>query len=200
MRPMPPSLITDTFAPSAFRPAPELDAWVRATFIDEGAWLENPDHAHLRGAEIGWLWTNVPAKRHGRIFLGQCEMPVETAATWGKARGEFLLRQWFGEIPNFVITIYAPLAVEMDDRQFAALVEHELYHASQAKDEWGQPKFSSQTGEPVFSMRAHDVEEFVGVVERYGPTSPALQTMVESANAGPLFDDEGIAFACGACA
>jgi hypothetical protein len=200
MRPLPPPHLADTYAPPEFRPAPELDQWARVTFIDEGAWLENQDHAHLRMARIGWLWTNVEMKRHGRMFLGQCERPVETQATWSKARGECQLRDWFDGIPDFVITIYAPLAQEMTDRQFSALIEHEMYHAAQAKDEWGQPKFSSQTGEPLFAMRAHDVEEFVGVVERYGATSPALATMAESVAAGPLFDDDGIAFACGACA
>jgi hypothetical protein len=200
MRPTPPEHLADPYAPPTFRPAAELDAWARQSFIDEGAWMENPDHAHLRMAHIGWLWTNVEMKRHGRRFLGMCEHPMVTAATWSKARGEHQMRQWFEKVPDFVITIFAPVAAEMDDRQFCALVEHELYHAAQAKDEWGQPKFSDATGAPMFAMRGHDVEEFVGVVERYGSTSPALSTMVESVNAGPLFDDDGIAFACGACA
>jgi len=196
---MPPDHLVDIFAPPAFEPSSDLDQWARSMFIDDGAIMENPEHAHLKPAHIGWCWTNVPAKRHGRIFLGQCEMPQETAATWGKARGECQLRDWYGVIPDALITIYAPRWMLMTDRQAMALIEHELSHAGHAKDEWGQPRFDRKTGQPIYAMRAHDVEEFVGVVERYGATSPALATMAESIAAGPLFDDDGIAFACGAC-
>ncbi len=59
MRPLPPEdMIEDTGI--RFEPAHDLLDWARSTFIDEGASLLNKDHAHLRFASIGALWTNVP--------------------------------------------------------------------------------------------------------------------------------------------
>jgi hypothetical protein len=43
-------------------------------------------------------------------------------------------------------------------------------------DEFGCPKFNRQTGLPVFGMIGHDVEEFVGIVRRYGAGSAAGRT------------------------
>nr|WP_271894430.1 putative metallopeptidase [Phyllobacterium sp. IY22] len=47
-------------------------------------------------------------------------------------------------------------------------MEHELYHAGQDRDSFGAPKFRKSTGLPVFILRGHDIEEFIGVVRRYG--------------------------------
>jgi len=47
-------------------------------------------------------------------------------------------------------------------------LEHELYHIVQSVDEFGAPKFNRDTGMPTLTLRGHDVEEFVGVVRRYG--------------------------------
>lgn len=62
----------------------------------------------------------------------------------------------------------------------APLVEHELYHITQATDDFGAPKFNKE-GQPVLKLRGHDVEEFVGVVRRYG-ASVEVQELVDAAN------------------
>ena len=54
----------------------------------------------------------------------------------------------------------------------------------QALDEFGFPKFSSETGRPVFALKAHDVEEFEGVVSRYGAEASGVKEMVLAANKG----------------
>ncbi|WP_275593267.1 putative metallopeptidase [Rhizobium gallicum] len=72
-RPVPPEeMIEDTSI--RFEPAADLLEWARSSFIDETADLVNEDHAHLRFASIGVLWTNVPNGRNGRRIIGQCEM------------------------------------------------------------------------------------------------------------------------------
>ena len=53
-------------------------------------------------------------------------------------------------------------------------------------------------GRASLEMRSHDVEEFHGVVQRYG-ASPDVQKMVELANNGPTISRANIAHACGTC-
>lgn len=201
MRPLPPDHLADDFAPTAgFSADASLERWARETFINPDGALANEDHYHLIGASIGMVWTNALSKRHGRMLLGQCEMMQDSAGNWGKARGLHLIRQWFGEVPDFLITLYAPWCAQATDREFAALVSHELYHAGQKIDEYGNPCFSTNTGEPLFAIKGHDFEEFVGVVNQFGATSNALRAAAEAIMAGPLIDDGQIEIACATCA
>lgn len=197
-RPFPPPEALDA-VPSVFLPAPDLAAWARSTFIAETAQLANPDHAHLQQAEIGFLWTNEPNERRGRLILGMCQLLPPSGDKWAAGRAVHQIETWFGDVPDFLITIYAPRAAEMDDPSFMALIEHELYHAAQDRDQYGGPKFDKQTGKPVFAMRGHDVEEFVGVVARYGADAAGVREMVSAANRGPSIAPAAIASACGNC-
>lgn len=65
-------------------------------------------------------------------------------------------------------------------------------------DEDGNILVSQMTGEPKHFLRGHDVEEFHGVVQRYG-ASESVQKMVELANDGPAIGKAKIAHACGTC-
>jgi hypothetical protein len=182
-----------------FVPAPEIIGWAQTTFIDDDASLPNEDHVHLRSAKLAALWTTIPNGRQGRTIIGQAE-PGDPAVMgkWRKARAEQQIVEWFGEIPDFILTFDANYASQCDDAQFAALVEHELMHCGQERDEWGAPKFR-KSGLPAFTMRGHDVEEFVGVVRRYGATSQVLRDMVDAVNKGPDLGVGEIASACGNC-
>ncbi|AHD00466.1 hypothetical protein METH_06805 [Leisingera methylohalidivorans DSM 14336] len=170
--------------------------------MDEGATLENPDHAHLRMACIGFLWTNVANSKKGRMVIGTAEkgQPQGALGKWARARAELQVRQWFTEVPDFIITISAPWWLQAGDAERCALIEHELYHCAQDKDAFGTPKFSKSTGMPVYVMRGHDVEDFVGVVRRYGAEATQVQELVDAANAGPEIAAASIAHACGNCA
>ena len=108
------------------------------------------------------------------------------------------IQEWFGDVPDFLITFHAGAAASMDDPSFCALVEHELYHCAQKLDDYGMPKFS-QDGSPSFCIRGHDVEEFVGVVARYGADAAGVSAMVDAANAGPTIGRASIAGVCGTC-
>lgn len=194
-RPMPPELNPG----GAFMPDQDgLGAWARACFIEDGHPLTNPDHFHLQQASIGWLWTNYAATAAGRTIAGEARIPRDGGAKWSQAMGAYQVEQWFGHIPDFLITISTEIAAIMDDASFCALVEHELYHCAQAVDEYGAPRFNKD-GLPVWSMRGHDVEEFVSVVARYGAVDPAVAALVKAANTAPLVSQASIASGCGIC-
>lgn len=199
-RPFPPGeLIDPATTVGLFRAAHDLEEWVRATFIDDGAILVNPAHWHLQYARLGFVWTNVASGRGGRRIVGQCERPRDKGTNWGQERGVFLLRSWFGEVPDFLITLDAPYCAEADDATFCALVEHECYHAGQLiKD--GEAKFTKDDV-PIFTMNAHSVEEHTGVVARYGvgAASGGVAEFVAAANRTPTVAAADIAEACGTC-
>lgn len=182
-----------------FEPSPELGEWARATFITAGAPLENPDHKHLQFASLGMLFTRVVNGRAGRQVIGQCEiMPPGVVGKWARARAEQQIEGWFGGLPHFLLTFDAEYLAQAGDAEVCALVEHELYHAGQERDEFGLPKFR-KSGMPAFAIRGHDVEEFVGVVARYGAEAAGVRAMVEAAARGPTIAPAQIGHACGTC-
>lgn len=201
VRPYPPAEVIDDLAPPMFRSAPELREWVEASVLADSGPLVNEDHAHLRFATIGYLWTNVSNARKGRVVVGQAEIgsPQGAMGKWAKARAVQQIEEWFGAVPDFIMTIDAGYAARCSDAEFCALVEHELYHMAQAMDEFGNPKFSKDTGRPIFTIRGHDVEEFVGVVRRYGADAAHIRDLIEAAQRGPEIAAAAIASACGTC-
>ncbi|WP_298967732.1 putative metallopeptidase [uncultured Methylobacterium sp.] len=183
-----------------FRPAHDLAEWLRATFIDEDGPLANEDHSHLEDAFLGCLWCANGRSSKGNVVVGQAERQALQGNAWTKARQEQQLVEWFGRVPDFILTFHADYAEQADDAAFCALIEHELYHCGQERDPYGAPKFRKD-GSPALCIRGHDVEEFVGVVRRYGAGSAAGQTqaLVEAANAGPTIAAADIAGCCGTC-
>ncbi|MHA4731196.1 putative metallopeptidase [Ensifer adhaerens] len=201
MRPQPPSSLFDDITSPAFAPAGDMPDWVDATFLDPASPVHNPDHLHLSFADIGYLWTAVGNSKKGRRVIGQCETgsPQGTMGKWSRARAEMQVKQWFGHVPDFIITLDADYCRECGDAEFMALVEHELYHAAQDVDAFGAPKFSKSTGRPVFVIRGHDVEEFVGVVRRYGADAAGVRAMVDAANRPAEISAITIGHLCGSC-
>jgi len=203
IRPQPPIELTGVegaLAPK-FAPAPDLLEWAQASFVDEGAETANPDHAHLGMARIGMLWTSAANAKHGRTIVGQAEFkpPGGTMGKWQRARAQAQIYGWFGGELDFLLTFSAQYAAMCSDAEFCALVEHELYHCGQAKDEFGAPKFIEDTGMPVFCMRGHDVEEFIGVVKRYGTIAADVAALVDAAMEAPVLDGPKIRSLCGTC-
>jgi ribosomal protein S27AE len=105
---------------------------------------------------------------------------------------------WFGMAPDFVLTFDAHYCASCSDAEFMALVEHELYHCGQQRDEFGGLKFR-KSGLPVFAMRGHDVQEFVGVVRRYGADAAGVRELVEAAKKEPEVSAVRVAQVCGTC-
>jgi hypothetical protein len=199
-RPKPPRHLFDIDAGDLFEPAPEIIEWARAAFIDPLSDLYNAEHDHLSDANVAALWTNVGNAKNGRTILGQCELGDPMAmGKWAKAKARFQLIEWFGDVPDFLLTFDAGYADQCSDIEWCALVEHELLHAGQAKDAFGAPKFSASTGLPVWAIRGHDVEEFTSIVRRYGADATRVREFAEAALAEPLIGRASVASMCGTC-
>lgn len=199
-RPQPPEIMFGIDG-APFTPALDMTEWVRATFLDEASPVANPEHAHLEEASIGYLWAAVENTRKGKRVIGQCETgtPQGAMGKWAKARVEQQITEWFGSVPDFIITLDANYCAACGDAEFMALVEHELYHAAQDVDSFGAPKFNSMTGRPVFTIRGHDVEQFIGVVRRYGADAAGVRELVDAASRPPEVARAHIEHACGTC-
>lgn len=193
-RPYPPT--SDAFR---FTPAPELAAWIAAEILDEAGSLFNPDHKHLRAADVGYLWAAGGFSRQGRQVLGMAERVQCMGHRWAKERAEYQLEQWFGHVPDFLVTLAGDYCARCSDAEFCALLEHELYHVGH-EHRGGVPQFT-QNGRPRLAIRGHDVEEFVGVVRRYGAGSDSsVAALAAAARMAPEVGVARIGAACGVCA
>ena len=178
-------------------PAPEVWDWLHAEILADTGSIHNPDHAHLLDADISVIWASSSFEKQGRTVLGQAEQVAFRAGGWQKARMEQQMRDWFGEVPAFIITLAADYCAQCSETDFCALIEHELYHIAQDTNQCGEPAFTKEGG-PKLKLRGHDVEEFVGVVRRYG-ASPDVQALVDAANSPAEVGKLNIARACGTC-
>lgn len=199
-RPFPPEALVTGQDASLFRPAPEVGEWVRSEILEEGGLLHNPEHKHLLWADLEFLWAAEGYTQKLRRVVGTAEQVAFRAGGWQRARQEEQMRQWFGRVPGYLITLDAQYAANAEDAAWCALVEHELYHVAHALDAFGAPAFTKD-GNPKLCIRAHDVEEFVGVVRRYGIGDPggAISKLVEAANSRPEISDARIRGSCGTC-
>lgn len=195
-RPVPPA---DLFESIELRlePAPEAWEWIQTEILADTGSIHNEEHAHLIDADVCVMWASSGFAKQGRVVLGQAEQVAFRVGGWQKARMEQQMVDWFGHIPSYIITLAADYCSQCSDTDFCALVEHELYHITQAKDMYGAPRFT-QDGLPKLEMRGHDVEEFVGVVRRYG-ASPDVQALVDAANSPAEVGKLNVARACGTC-
>jgi len=197
-RPYPPtSLLDHSDFGIRLTPSPEVWEWLQAEILADTGSIHNEDHAHLIDADIRVMWASAAFSKKGRTVVGQAEQVAFRAGGWQKARMEQQMLDWFGDVPTYIITLAADYCAQCSDADFCALVEHELYHIAQAKDQYGAPKFT-QEGLPKLEMRGHDVEEFVGVVRRYG-ASPDVQELVDAANNAAEVGKLNISRACGTC-
>ncbi|WP_151817167.1 putative metallopeptidase [Acinetobacter oleivorans] len=207
IRPFPPTdFIDQAEEEEAIRliPAPDLKKWVITNFLTLGGPLHNPDHDHI--AELlhdneeflACAWASSACVAKKRMVLGQCEKVMFNQGGWKKARQEQQMRDWFGYVPVYLITIDASYCDQATDRDFCALIEHELYHIGVERDGDGEPLYSDMTGLPKHYLAGHDVEEFVGVVKRYGP-SKNVKRLIEVAKNPPFVSDLDISRCCGNC-
>lgn len=200
-RPHPPESLFD--AGSWFRrfmPADGVAEWVAKTLLSEHSPIYNADHLHLKDVDIEYLWAAHENSRQMRRVVGQCEEMTFRCGAWQKGRQEQQMHEWFGRVPTYLITFDAMYAAECSDTEWCALIEHELYHIAQRTDEFGAPAFTKD-GLPRLGIRSHDVEEFVGIVRRYGVGAAAGETakLVHAASKTPEVAAINIAQACGTC-
>lgn len=199
-RPMPPMALWEDPQTLAFIPAPEVLEWLTAEILDDTGSIHNPDHSHLKDAQLRVIWASGPSKSKGRAVVGMAEKVAFMCNAWQKGRQERQMVDWFGFVPDYLITLDGDYCSKCTDAAFCALVEHELYHIAHMTDAFGAPAFT-QEGYPKLGIRGHDVEEFVGVVRRYGVGDPdsALARLAAAARDTPEVDRVHIAGACGTC-
>lgn len=170
-----------------FSPALDLEEWVCTEILTPDRPLSNYDHEHLFGgaARIGFLWTTERFAKKGRRVLGTAQLGEPTGQAWSAGRQRQQLVRWFGAVPDFLVTLDAWFVREATEAgrvpDALALIEHELYHCGQDTTADGDPRFD-RDGEPVWGIRPHDVEEFGGVIRRYGIEASAAGPLVEAAD------------------
>lgn len=116
-------------------------------------------HDHLVDAAIALAWMHeVKPDRDGRLV-------------WGRTRKVSSQERIFHN-HDFVITLNCAVWAELDDQSKRALIDHELSHCgSKTNDE----------GEVSYYLRKHDLEEFVGIVRRYGLWKSDIEAFVNAA-------------------
>lgn len=184
-------------------PAPELLEWVKSTFLTIGSPLYNTEHDHI--AELlhdneeflVFAWATAPAKNKNSLVLGQCERVAFRAGGWQKARQEQQMREWFGFTPTYLITLDASFCETATNREFCALVDHELCHIGVERDADGEMIYSNNTGLPKHRLVNHDVEEFFDTVRRWGANSDTKR-LANIANTAPFVPDAEVERGCGA--
>lgn len=186
-------------------PAPELKDWVVKSFLDADSPLYNPDHDHITelldhdDSFLAFAWASSPFKSKQMMIFGQCEKVMFNVGGWRKARQEQQMREWFGFIPTYLITVDASFCESASDRNFCALIEHELYHIGVQRGDDEEIIYSIQTGLPKHYLASHDVEEFFGVVKRWG-ASESVKRLVNIAQNPPFVPDLDVSKCCGTCA
>jgi hypothetical protein len=198
-RPVPPLLGFENNRPE-FAPAPEVKTWIQAEILAKDGAIHNPDHRHLLDADWVVLWAAQGFNSKGRGVIGTAEQVLFRCNAWQRGRQEQQLREWFGRVPDYLITLDAGYCAQCEDAEFCALVEHEMFHIAQERGFAGEPLFK-RDGTPKLAIQGHDVEEFVGVVRRYGVGDPngAIAKLARAANSAPEVSRVSIAGACGTC-
>jgi hypothetical protein len=179
-----------------FWPSPELEEWARWAFIENGP-LRNPDHEHLQMASIGFVWAGIDNRDKGRRVLGTAQMGDPGGKPWSRGQRFQQVSDWFNGVPDFVITLDASFFLDCDSVAACAIIEHELYHCGHAKDKFGSPKYDKASGCPVFWLRPHDVEEFAGVIRRYGAHNMDLADVQRAFAAGAELGQAHVDGVCG---
>jgi hypothetical protein len=152
-----------------------LDAYEAA---DGGTWspavvaarlmgqLDELKHLVENDIKFLWLMRHTEHLQAGRQVLAMVHEPQ----VQGRLRElfEHLLIKQYGFLPDYVVTVDAQWWADATDLQREALVHHELMHVRQALDRHGEPRINRLTGEPIYMLVAHDIEEFNKTVERFG--------------------------------
>jgi len=186
--------------PMLWAPDHHFSEWVRDVYLLPSGPLYNPDHWYLRDAKIGYLWTNAESYRgKDKQTVAQAELVGgKVGNQWQTKQYWFQLMGWFGDLPDFVLRFDAPVLAEYSDRDFCAVVDHELYHCAIKLDDFELPRYDRENNF-IWSQRPHTSEEFDRVVGRYGSHLAAggSAEIIAASKQRPEVTDEQIAEACG---
>jgi len=145
--------------------------------------VELDEHRHLLDgeAEVDFLLVREPMIKQGRQVLGAVHMP----SVQGQLKGVFvwMLLNVFGRLPDYLVILDKDFWNGESDRSREILMYHEMCHMVHKVDADGEPRFN-EAGHPVFGLQAHDVEEFVSTVKRYGAYNTEIEDFIAAAQAG----------------
>jgi putative metallopeptidase len=178
-RPMPPGHMRSTGL--GFARAEGVEELIYRHFLDRDGLFFDPEHGHLTDARIGVVWAQSTHTDKGSEKAGAMQLLRigGEPRTWADAVQRIHLHSLFGDVlPEFKMTLSAPVCWGYDDRQFFALVDHELLHGD-VKRMYGAPVFND-AGRPVWATRPHDHEGFAGTVERWGAAASGAGALVEA--------------------
>ena len=178
-------------------PAEGMSEWARIVFMTENSPLYDSVHDPIADAFVGFLWANQPFEQRGMRRWADAGLGAPSGDPWTKLAHQVQLRHWFGGIPDFIIRIDAVISDGLSDRAFCALIDHELRHCIQKHDRNGAPVFSKLTGDPIWAIRPHDIEEFSEIARRYGSWEDARQEYELALIEGPTISLTDIGAACG---
>lgn len=113
-------------------------------------------HEELTNAKIAIAW-NLAWKpdADGHVILGKCKKASDLDREFSPYDFVILLRKEFWQHS------------QTTDAQRAALIDHELCHASVRLDADHEPK-RDERGRVIYRMRKHDIEEFSEILMRHG--------------------------------
>lgn len=75
-------------------------------------------------ADLRFLWASNVFVKKGRVVLGHAEEVLMRTGSWQKARMEQQMYEWFGRIPDFIITMSADDCAQCSALEFCALMGH----------------------------------------------------------------------------
>jgi hypothetical protein len=133
--------------------------------------LVDSHHDDLDQARIALAWRHGwKADADGRVILGQ----MKKASDLDRKLHSF----------DFVLLLNYEVweAVDFNEGQRRALLDHELCHGAIARDGEGDTRYTPD-GRIVYRIRKHSIEEFHEIVERHGQWKGDIQTFVERAMA-----------------
>lgn len=126
-------------------------------------------HEHLQGAEIAYVFRDEEIRTGSKVEWASAHLAARLVSSrhWGRML-RWSIKQLTGIDPDFVMLIDRNIWDGLSPEQKLALVDHELCHMAQSEDADGLPRFNQVTGEPIWCIRPHDVEEFDEIVRRHG--------------------------------
>lgn len=143
-----------------------------------------PEFAHLGDYQpsVAFLFRCHELVESGRKVIGTCSMPQ----VQGRHRNLFawMIERLFGFEPVYLFTLDKDWWFAHSERDREILMFHEMKHTGQAVDAYGAPRFNRLSGEPIWTIVAHDVEEFTDTIRRYGQWTDEIREFVAAATAG----------------
>lgn len=144
------------------------------------------DHEHLQAATIGYIFRDDELRRQGKVKWAEAilvERILQSERRWGRLVKWAILRilPQFGEtLPAFIVLIDRNIWLGLSPEEKLALVDHELSHCAQAREDDGETPKYTRDGSPVWMIRSHDVEEFEAVIQRHGLWNDELRSLART--------------------